>query len=706
MTLSIVPVLFSLLASHSAASVPVTDLVVHVVDKDGKAVIGVQVGLFSQATFEGFPSIPNGCAISDEQGLARFVEVEKRVTPGEHMRYFVRLGVPAAQDIDAELDPRKLAEASPTLVLPECGSVLLHVPLKEKGEARLRRAPTDEQEQESFWYGEEPPAAQVVEGLARFEHVGLGIEIEYEVTGADLPTALTGKLHGPRSSGQAVEFTVPGLEGQPTLLVRLVDETFTPVSGVKLDYFITDSNGGDSSSGWLVPDAKGCARIWLEGEQAEAGARQLEISAETDPRAKQEFGDSRIEIDLPDEFASGQLDLGELMLAPPGSPQRFAREDDATLERRYEELLARMRKDRSYRRDALELLLCEFVRRGGPHWERYVAAKLREIRDPANEGLRGGPRELEWLTALRRVQGKADPLALVIQPESVLEATFPDTPVVAFALKNVDVGAESFAVTEGGSYRSGRFARCNVLALAPGGETLPPREWGSGMGGGMSGRETLAPGESLDGALALGDYVTLAQPGAYRVRIRYHDQEDIDSVADLRGMIVSTSEEFRVQIRPRRIELTQARLDELCGWIRAIDAQKPVALVSGHWHPGMGFNGAAVDPEDKLFRAGWEAVPALYAAMQDKAAEPERRAWVFGMLWNILGMENPGDEENFPALGKIQWIGKWPTSTEDAHQNFGEFGDWSPTGIDPRAQDVLAGRWAKRQGLIEVKIVP
>jgi hypothetical protein len=294
----------------------------------------------------------------------------------------------------------------------------------------------------------------------------------------------------------------------------------------------------------------------------------------------------------------------------------------------------------------------------------------------------------------------------VIQPESVLEATFPDTPVVVFTLKNVDVGAESFGVTAGGSYRSGRFARCNVQALAPGGETLPPREWHTGMGGGMSNTETLAPGESLDGALALGDYVTLAQPGAYRVRIRYHDQDDIDSLADLRGRIVSTSEEFRVQIRPRRIEITQARLDELRGWIRAIDAQKTVPLVSGHWHPGMGFDGAAVEPEDELFRAGWEAVPALYAAMQDEATEPERRAWVFGMLWNILGIENPGDEENVRALGKILWIGKWPTSAEDAPLNFGEFGDWSPTSIDPRAQDALAGQWARWQGLIEVKIVP
>jgi len=697
MALSIVPVLFSLLASRSLASAPVTDLVVHVVDKDGKPVAGVQVRLFSQA-FDFKPDpLPDGRATSDEQGLARFADAEKRLTGDEHMRYSVRLGVPTAKDIEAELDPRKIAEASPTLVVPECGSVVLHVPLEGKGKAFLWRAST--KEQESLCYGD----AQVVEGLARFEHVGLGLELEYVVTGADLPTALSGKFVGPRSIGQAVEFTVPGLEAQPALLVRLVDETFTPISGVKLDYSISVSEGGGSSSwgGWIVPDSKGCARIWLVGEQARPGARQLGISAWSDPSAKQVFGASRIELDLPDEFASGQLDLGELMLAPPGSPQRFAREDDAALERRYEELLARMRKESYSRRDALELLLCEFVRRGGPRWERYLAAKLREIRDPANEALRGGAGELELLTALRRVQGKADPLAVVIEPESVLEATFPDTPVVAFTLKNVDVGAESFGVTEGGSYRSGRFARCNVLAVAPGGETLPPREWDSGMGGGMSSHETLASGDSMDGALPLGDYVTLAQPGATRVRIRYHDKEDIDSVADLRGRIVSTSEEFRVQIRPRRIELTQARLDELCGWIRAIDAQKTVVLISGHWHPGMGFSGAAVEPEDKLFRAGWEAVPALYAVLQDKGTEPERRAWVFGMLWNILGIENP----NIGALGKLRWIGKWPTSTEDAPMNFGEFGDWSPTSIDPEAQDALAGLWAGWQGLIEVEIV-
>jgi len=704
MALSIVPVLLSLLPSAVA-----TDLLVRVVDKDGKPVAGVQVALLGQPVFEGFtpPAHMHGAATSDEQGIARFVDAEKSVTPAERMKYLVRLGVPTAQDVVAEIDPRKLAESAPTLTLPDCGSVILRLPIEGKARANLRRAPDDTDPLAGFGHGDELPTVKVAGGLARFERVGLGIELEYEVESRELPALLTGKFRGPKTKGEVVEFRVPGLEALPGVLVTLVDENLAPIHGVEISYNISVSTKNSSSSrgGSVKPDEKGRARIPLVREQARPGVRLLSIYVPSSGDRKGYSYESPVELDLPDDFASGELDLGRVLLAPAGSPKRFLLDDDAALERRYEELLAKVRKDSTSRRESFELLLLEMVRRGGARWEAYVAAKLKETRDPANEELRWrGPGELEVLTALRRLQGKPDPLALVIQTESVLEATFPDTPTVVFAMKNVDT--ESFGVTDGGSYRSGRFARCNVLAVAPDGSTLPPREWGGGMAGGMSSTRTLAPGESMDGALPLGDYVALAQPGAYRVRLRYHDEDDIDSLADLRGRLFTSSEEFRAQIRPRRIELTQTRLDELRGWIQAIDAKKAIPLVSGHWHAGMTFTGAAKDPEDKLFRAGFEAVPALYAAMQDKATGPEHRAWVFGMLWNILGIENPGDHNHRAALGNIKWIGTWPTSTEEARQNFGEFGESSPMSIDSEAQDALADAWMSRKGLIEVKIVP
>lgn len=711
---AIVPLLFSLLPSRPALG---TDLLVQVADQNGKPVAGVQVALLGQAVFEGFhpPPMVHATATSDAQGIARFTDADKQVTPAEHMRFLVRLGVPAASDVEAEIDPKKLSEAAPRLTLPECGSVVLRLPIEGKARANLRRASgsADAGDETQIRFGDEPPTVKASGGIAHFEHVGLGIELAYEVTSRDLPAPLSGRFRGPTSKGQVVEFRVPGLEALPGLLVTLVDENLAPVHGVDVSYNITvsttTSSGSSSSSrgGTLRPDEKGSARIPLVPEQARPGVRVLTLYLPGAPGAKERSYDSPLEIDLPNDFASGELDLGRILLAPAGSPRRFLLFDDAALEKRYEALLERIRKDNSSRREALEQLLAEMVRRGGARWQSYVAAKLEELRAPESEELRWrGPGDVELLTALRRLQGKTDPLALVLQDTSLLDATFPDSPTADLLLQNVDSAGESIAVTNGGSYRSGRFARCSVEAYGPDGKRLAPREWHAAMGGGMSSERKMAPGESMDFALPLGDYVEFARTGEFRVRIHYHDNDDIDSATNLGGRILSSSPEFRVHVLPRKLELAQARLEGLRGLVRAIDTKKPVLLVSGHWHEGMGFQGEATQPEDKLFRAGWEAVPALKAALEDKATEPERRAWVFGMLWNILGLENPGTHEHLAAMGTIRWSAKWPSSTEEARSNFGEFGEPQPVGIDTAKQDELTRVWFHRLTLFDVKIVP
>src|SRR6185295_8307036 len=110
-----------------------------------------------------------------------------------------------------------------------------------------------------------------------------------------------------------------------------------------------------------------------------------------------------------------------------------------------------------------------------------------------------------------------------------------------FEWKNVDAEGESFELTEGGSYRSGRFARCKVEAIGPDGRTLPPREWDSSTSGGMQSSGRLTSGQTWPGTLDLGQFVSFVEPGEYRVRIHYHDKEDIASIADLRGWIVSST---------------------------------------------------------------------------------------------------------------------------------------------------------------------
>jgi hypothetical protein len=117
----------------------------------------------------------------------------------------------------------------------------------------------------------------------------------------------------------------------------------------------------------------------------------------------------------------------------------------------------------------------------------------------------------------------------------------------------------------------------------------------------------------------------------------------------------------------------------------------------------MLFVGDATTPEDRLFRAGWDAVPALLEAAKDSSLEPRRRAWAFAMLWNVLGREDPSLYGH--SMGWTRWVDQWPTSAEPSDP-------WRASGthtrkqIDPASQETLAQAWRGHEPLISIRIVP
>jgi len=714
MALSIVPVLLSLLATRHPA--PAGDLLVHVVDKDGKPIAGAQVAIGHRMEAHGpFPAPEMYFDLQKTEavtGYARFTDVTRFVRPAAGMQYFVSLGAPGAEPIEAMLHADKLEEEL-TLTLPDCGQVLLRTPCSGKGTAQLRLAPPTGAPP-PFWRRQMPPSIELSAGDARFEHVGLGVELEYRIVSPELPSELRGTFRGPTRKGQVVEFTVKGPDQSgATLLATLLDAKLKPITDVQVDWSIdiinttgsgnlTSSNGGRARS-----DDRGRIRLPLSRDQAKTGERQLSISAWSDAASAIRLNDGYGSLSIPPDFTSGELDVGEQVLVPFGDPARFLRTDDDSLRRAFEAPLPTVTvlvgRDAGNSR---EEMLCEMVRRGGPQWERYVAEQLAALRADKDSSHRHAVGELELLTALRRLQHRADPLTLLIKPESTLDVCFPDAPVIAFEWKNVDVASEPFVTARGGSYRSGRFSRCSVEALDGQGRKLPPRGWDNGFGGGMFRNEPLVHGESFPGRLPLGDFVAFDAPGEYRVRIHYHDRQDLDSLTSLPGRIVSGSEEFLVHILPREISLTKGRMDDARRWIRQIDTTKTIPLVSGHWHADMRFISEVGGPEDQLFRAGLEAVPALLEALEDEAVDLERRGWALGMLWNILGVERPQMRTLAAPIGKCEWVEKWPSSTEPAHFNLAERGAFSPLNIDAAAQGQLIESWKRWRSLIAVKILP
>ncbi len=271
-------------------------------------------------------------------------------------------------------------------------------------------------------------------------------------------------------------------------------------------------------------------------------------------------------------------------------------------------------------------------------------------------------------------------------------------------LKNVDASKETFGITAGGSYRSGRFERVHVEAFDQDGVRVPVRtQFGIGIGGGMSSRATLAPGETMGAEVKLQDFIDFPAPGIFQVRIAYHDEVDIAREPQVDSYVASWSPKFEVRIRAKPIVVARAAVDALKGEFRKIDFTKKVPLVSGHWRVELRFEGEAVLPEDRIFRAGWTAVPALLELLDDATLTIEQRSWVFGLLWDITGMNNPETGDHRVAVKDPEWLGTWPTAIDDTRPGWNEFGKSSGGGW-PEHQKLLTARWKSMKSWFDLKI--
>jgi hypothetical protein len=433
------------------------------------------------------------------------------------------------------------------------------------------------------------------------------------------------------------------------------------------------------------------------------GVRLLEIGADWRDEASQAaLQDAEAILDLSAELPPGEHDLGDIVLAPPGSDAVVRRLDDPALEARYRDALRFRDANGRYQR-LVETCLLEMARRGGGRWVAFLRAELTRIRsgDDPRRTLFEEDLDLEYLTVLRRAEGRPDPLAIRIEG-TTHEGTYPDVPVLVCKATNVD--RKPFTITEGGSYRSGRFARIRVEAIAPDERLLPPTPSPFSFGGGMSRSRTLRPGGSVRFDVPIGYYVVFPGPGEYRVRIQYHDQRNIDSDPSGEGWIVSTSPTVTVRMKARPLKLTHRRLDEMAAWIDEIDTSRPVPIVDEPWRPGMAFpEGEPAAPEDRLFRAGWDAVPALLRKLDDETSDPRRRAWILAMLWNLTGLHPPAADEHLGAVGSCLLLQRWPSSA-------GGEGSEKPYGVRagptvPESQKKLVDLWRASAAWFDVEIV-
>lgn len=303
-----------------------------------------------------------------------------------------------------------------------------------------------------------------------------------------------------------------------------------------------------------------------------------------------------------------------------------------------------------------EMLLTEMIRRGGQSFEKAIIEKMQAQRkalqdqearerqkdDDKEKGAQVkpvhreylSPENLPLLTALRRIQKKPEPVAIMVKQLGTVSTTR-ELPCFSVEIKNVDVEKQPFHFSFGGDYRSGRMARCAFEVRDAKGTLLPPRHWEAMMGGGMFTMGDLDYGKTWDTELPLGSYVKITEPGEYTVRVLYHNSLTIADYADLTGVIACVSEPFKVTVGkpvPRKVFVRTGSVEKVASLVQDLKGKSTVRTVCSKYDQDLYSFIDPTSPEGQLLLMEWSAVPGLLELLKEKNLTKEQRAWIFVML--------------------------------------------------------------------------
>jgi hypothetical protein len=417
--------------------------------------------------------------------------------------------------------------------------------------------------------------------------------------------------------------------------------------------------------------------------------------------------------------ALASISTGQVECRPDGqdshSPEATAAPDlsalsDEELERHYRESLDGRHPYMGS--SELDACLLEMVRRKG-RWAAFLGEELERERATAE------PADLGILTALRRIQGKCDPLTIHLEEQNTIEAEFPELPVLGALLQNVDEDGESFHFTDGGDYRTGRLERWRVEAIGSDGCPARVRKLPPTFGGGFLSREVMKSGESWGtlGRDAIGewkanlplnipitDYVELDPWLTYTILVQYHDQMQIAELGSTKNLMVHSSRPLQFRWKPRTIRLSGMERSRADGWIAGLRDHERVVVYRVPYRDDMEFEGEPSQPFDGLYRMGWKALPSLLDALE-RDDNPSRRAWYLATLFSITGLVDPTlDAAGVgSALGSYRFV-SGPRSAGSGGSAGGS-GTVTTGPPNPDAQQPLIEKWRSLRDLLRVESV-
>ena len=204
------------------------------------------------------------------------------------------------------------------LVLPACGSVVVEV-RDEHGQpvthaaryVQLERARAD-QSGTQIYGNRENVERELEDGVARFAHVGLDLELEAALDDRPAHEPVETVFAGPRRMGEELHATLTLRGPQTVLLLRVLHPSGEPLRGAEVEAPLTRAMGGGtiSDGNTLRTDEEGRARMPLNEPWSEGTTLTMRLGY-TDPAGER----ATAELDLSRPFPSGVSELGDVRLA-------------------------------------------------------------------------------------------------------------------------------------------------------------------------------------------------------------------------------------------------------------------------------------------------------------------------------------------------------------------------------------------------------
>lgn len=368
--------------------------------------------------------------------------------------------------------------------------------------------------------------------------------------------------------------------------------------------------------------------------------------------------------------------------------------------------------DRARTADARSRCLVEMSRCGGPIVVSFLGRMCDErvAAQRANGNRNRDESTVELLTALRRAQGKPDPLPIVVSVPDESESIFPNLPVVDAALVNRDFDKTPVTFQDGGDYRSGRQDRWRFDVRDARGTVMPVKPRQSPIGGGISRMSILKHEESWETPLPMRKFIDLP-PGDYTVVVEYHDEKTISDLRDTAGLVVCRSEPFKLHVQPRVIDVTKKDRETAREALAALADKGPVQILEGPYGKEAHDFIRPDSAPGRLLALGWRAVPTLLDALDDDKVTPQRRAWGFAVLYSITGWNDPRDINGALAAYESRgsgWVVSGGRNGKAFVMGLGLGGQSSSSGgkLDGAAQKALTREWKAARECIVVRDKP